>query len=94
MTKIVIVDQSSFEKMALDVEEIKKSIAELKNGRHEGFLTVQDAARIYKICPRTQLIWRNKGILGFTQVGNKIYYRTSDFESLSENHHIKSRKNQ
>lgn len=34
------------------------------------------------ISSKTAQVWRDKGIIGFSQIGNKIYYRTDDIREL------------
>ena len=38
--------------------------------------------KIMNISKRTAQEWRNKKIIEFSQVGNKIYYRLSDIQKL------------
>jgi hypothetical protein len=38
--------------------------------------------KLMNISKRTAQEWRNKKIIEFSQVGNKIYYRLSDIQKL------------
>ena len=44
---------------------------------------------LMNISKRTAQKWRNKKIIEFSQVGNKIYYRLSDIKKLLNENYIK-----
>ena len=46
------------------------------------FFDNQEFMKLMNISKRTAQEWRNKNIIKFSQVGNKIYYRLSDIQKL------------
>ena len=44
------------------------------------------------ISVKTAQSWRDSGLVSFSQIGNKIYYRVSDIKELLEKNHRKSSK--
>ena len=62
------------------VEEIKKEVQNLKN--KTTFLDNQEFIQMMHISKRTAQFWRDKGVIGYSQVGCKIYYKISDIEEL------------
>ena len=46
------------------------------------FIDNSEFIDLMKISKRTAQTWRDNGIIAFSQVGNKIYYRTLDIEEL------------
>ena len=46
------------------------------------FFDNQQFMKLMNISKRTAQEWRNKKIIEFSQVGNKIYYRLSDIKKL------------
>ena len=46
------------------------------------FLDNQEFLQVMNISKRTAQSWRDEGIISFSQVGSKIYYRFSDIEEL------------
>ena len=46
------------------------------------FFDDQQFMKLMNISKRTAQEWRNKKIIEFSQVGNKIYYRLSDIQKL------------
>jgi hypothetical protein len=48
------------------------------------FFDNQEFMQLMNISKRTSQQWRDNKIIGFSQVGNKIYYRLSDIQKLLE----------
>jgi len=44
------------------------------------------------ISVKTAQNWRDQGIISYSQINNKIYYRISDIKELLNKYHVKSRK--
>ncbi len=78
-----------------DYDIIKKELAEVReylkgiSKPEERFFTNQEFIKLMKISQKTATTWRNEGKIGFTQEGNKIYYRMSDIELFLEKFHKK-----
>lgn len=54
------------------------------------WLTGEDVISILRISTRTLSSYRTRGIIPFSQIGRKIYYKTSDIEEYLNQHYIKS----
>lgn len=46
--------------------------------------------KLMNISGKTAQMWREKGIIGYSQIGSKIYYRVSDIKAVLEKHHKQS----
>ena len=55
------------------------------------FLDNQEFLQVMNISKRTAQTWRDSGIIPFSQVGAKIYYRFSDIEELLNKNYKKSK---
>ena len=55
--------------------------------RLEDWLDNQDVMQILHISPRTLQTLRSNGILPFSRIGNKLYYRRSDISRILNNHY-------
>ena len=54
------------------------------------FFDNDEFMKLMNISKRTAQEWRNKKIIEFSQVGNKIYYRLSDIQKLlNDNYNTK-----
>ncbi len=76
--------QSKLEKITSQLDNLGK-----QNPLTERWLDNQDVCTILKISSRTLQNYRDKGILPFSQIGNKIYYKASDIEKHLENNYVK-----
>ncbi len=47
----------------------------------------QEFLQIMNISKRTAQTWRDEGIISFSQVGSKIYYRMSDVQKLLDSNY-------
>ena len=56
------------------------------------FLDNQEFLQVMNISKRTAQSWRDEGIISFSQVGSKIYYRISDIEELLNKNYKKSKR--
>jgi hypothetical protein len=55
--------------------------------RLEDWLDNQDVMQILHISPRTLQTLRSNGLLPFSRIGNKLYYRRSDISRILNNHY-------
>jgi len=51
------------------------------------WLDIQDVCELLHISKRTLQSYRDKGILPFSQVGAKIYYKANDIQKHLEKHY-------
>ncbi|MGI4760526.1 MAG: helix-turn-helix domain-containing protein [Janthinobacterium lividum] len=47
----------------------------------------EEALQLLGVCTRTLQTWRNTGVIGFSQVGKKIYYPYEEVERLLRQHY-------
>lgn len=50
------------------------------------FFDSQEFLQIMNVSKRTAQYWRDSGIIGFCQIGHKIYYRLSDILDFLNKH--------
>jgi|GEM_PF-1431651 len=73
------------------LEKMDKHFAEFANKTEFQDDPVIDHYRfleLMKISSKTAQYWRNKGIIGYSMIGNKIYYRVSDIKDLLDRYHV------
>jgi hypothetical protein len=49
-------------------------------------LSNEDVIRILKVSPNTLQVWRNQGLIKFSQVGKKLFYRIEDLIQFLDDH--------
>lgn len=52
------------------------------------WLTSEEVCRLLKISKRTLQSYRDNGILPFSQIGRKIYYKASDIDDYLDAHYV------
>ncbi len=50
------------------------------------FITNDEFIQMMGICGRTSQNWRDQGLISFSQIGRKIYFRMSDVAVFLENY--------
>lgn len=66
------------------LEEKSKKSGDLLS---EKWLDSSEVVRVLKISSRTLQNYRDRGILPFSQIGPKIYYKASDIENYLNDHY-------
>lgn len=56
------------------------------------FLDNQEFLQVMNISKRTAQQWRDSGVIAYSQIGAKIYYRFSDINELLNKNHKKAIK--
>ena len=83
------------EKMFQEIQEQLKDLTVILKGKQQMgpddlFCDNQEFLQIMNISKRTAQLWRDTGYIGFSQLGNKIYYRIKDIQDLlTENYNPK-----
>ena len=75
------------EKMFLEIKEQLKDLKAILTKSQllnpdDLFCDNEEFLKIMKISRRTSQFWRNTGVIGFIQIGNKIYFRLKDIQEL------------
>ncbi|HQL70268.1 MAG TPA: helix-turn-helix domain-containing protein [Bacteroidales bacterium] len=54
------------------------------------WLDIQETAQLLKVSKRTLQSYRDNGVLSFSQIGGKIYFKASDIEDHLKKHYVKA----
>ena len=89
--EIVVIESKTFEQIRQRFEDFTKQVKNLcRDGQDkEKWLGNEDVCRLLKISMRTLQSYRDNGILPYSQIGRKCYYRVSDIENLISKSQIK-----
>lgn len=81
---IVAIESKTFEKMKERFENFTRQVKILcgDNQDKEKWLGNDDVCSLLQISKRTLQSYRDNGILPYSQIGRKCYYRVSDIEDL------------
>lgn len=87
--EVITLEYSVFQEIVETLNTIRESI-----GRNDGkkpsietWLTTEEVSKLLKVSKRTLQNYRDEGKLGFSQIGSKIYYKSSDIDAFLDNHY-------
>jgi len=91
---LVAIDSQAFEALVKEVKEIKEKLNQKSSDYplSERYLDIQETCQLLHISKRTLQNYRDQGIIPFSQIGGKIYFRASDIEEHMKRHYIKGFK--
>lgn len=89
---IIAIESQAFQEILNNLNEIKENIKHKskQSPLSETWLDIQETCQLLKISKRTLQAYRDNGILPFSQIGGKIYFRASDIEDHLQKHYIKA----
>jgi excisionase family DNA binding protein len=73
----------------LDLLDRKLNEKSKPNPLSETWLDTQETCQLLKISKRTLQAYRLNGILPFSTLGGKVYFRASDIEKHLDQHYVK-----
>mgnify|MGYP003833550829 CR=1 FL=1 len=82
--------KAQYERIQKKLDLIEAKLIFNKQFPNDQFLDNPKFMELMGISGKTAQSWRDKGIIGYSQIGSKIYYRLSDIRELLEKHHIHS----
>lgn len=88
--EVVTVQSQAFQEIVKKVDEIHKRLDSKEKEPKEKWLDNQEFLQLLKISKRTAQHYRDSGMISFSQVGAKIYYRLADVEELLKSHYNKA----
>lgn len=83
----VILSKDQYQDILAKIEAINTSIIKNSKEPEDSFLDNQEFIQLMNISKRTSQSWRDEGIVSFSQVGGKIYYRMSDVQKLLDSNY-------
>ncbi|TXK74544.1 helix-turn-helix domain-containing protein [Mesonia sp. HuA40] len=88
--KAIILSTEQYTDLVNRLDELNKKLEEKQKSPKEVFLDNQEFLQLMNISKRTAQTWRDEGVISFSQIGSKIYYRMSDVQKLLDNNYRKA----
>lgn len=90
--ELITFDSEAFKEIIRNINEIKSNLNSKGNQSplSENWLDIQETCQLLKISKRTLQSYRDNGILSFSQIAGKIYFRAADIEEHLKKHYIKA----
>ena len=90
--EVVTIQSQTFQELVGKLEAINQRLTQKEKEPKDKWLDNQELMLLLKISKRTAQHYRDTGLISFSQVGNKIYYKLSDVEELLKTHYNKAFK--
>ncbi|MDD2306833.1 MAG: helix-turn-helix domain-containing protein [Prolixibacteraceae bacterium] len=88
----VIFSKEQYTELMNRMDVIQTALAEKQKDLKDSFLDNQEFIQLMNISKRTAQSWRDDGIISFSQIGSKIYYRMSDVQKLLDSNYSQAFK--
>ena len=83
---VITMESEAYKSLVQKLDSIEAKTAPKPQSPENTWLDNQELCLFLKVTPRTLQNYRDHGILPYTQIGGKIFYRQSDvFKVLEEN---------
>lgn len=89
--EIIAIEKRTFEQMVQHLENFVRQVKNLCGSSHDSgkWMDNTEVCELFQISPRTLQSYRDKGVLSYSQIGRKCYYKTTDIEQLVSQSQIK-----
>lgn len=90
--ELVTFESEAYKEIISNINEIRSNLNNKGSNSplSETWLDIQETCQLLKISKRTLQSYRDNGILPFSQIGGKIYFRAADIEDHLRKHYIKA----
>jgi hypothetical protein len=87
--QVITIESEAFKSLVHKIESIEAKTVTKQQPPEHTWLDNQELCQLLKISTRTAQNYRDNGVLPYTQLGGKVFYRQSDiFRVLEENHSL------
>ena len=86
---VITIETDAFQKLMSKMEDIESKLNLRKDTTplSEKWLDNQDVCQLLRISKRTLQHYRDSGLIPFSQIGSKIYYKATDIEAHLKKHY-------
>lgn len=89
---VITITSEAFNEIVKKIDGISTRLNAKEKEPKEVWLDNQEFMQLLKVSKRTAQHYRDTGLISFSQVGNKIYYKLADVEQLLKTHYNKAFK--
>lgn len=91
--EVLTIQSEAFQELIGKLDAINHRLTAKEKEPKEKWLDNQEFMLLMKVSKRTAQHYRDSGIISFSQIGSKIFYKLSDVEELLKKHYNKAFKN-
>ncbi|HZX74072.1 MAG TPA: helix-turn-helix domain-containing protein [Cyclobacteriaceae bacterium] len=87
--EVITIESQAYKELLAQLQQIKSQLDSLKKMAplEDTWLDNNEVVQLLKVSKRTLQTYRDDGKLSFSQVGSKIYYRSSDIDNFLKRHY-------
>ena len=90
--EVITLQSEAFHEIMKKMEDIQRQLKAKEKEPKDIWIDNDELAKMLKVTKRTIQNYRDNGIISFSQIGSKLYYRLSDVEDMLMKHHNKAFK--
>jgi hypothetical protein len=84
MQKVIAIDEQSFQEIINKLEKLEQGAATQKTEVSIGWLSNDQFCEALQISKRTAQNYRDNGLIDYTLISGKVYYKKSDIDAMLE----------
>lgn len=84
---VVLLSSQQYQDLLKRLDKIQQEVSNKQKSPVDTFIDNQEFIQVMNVSKRTAQSWRDEGIISFSQIGSKIYYRMSDVQALLDKHY-------
>ena len=88
--EVLTIQSEAFQELVGKLDAINYRLNQKEKEPKEQWLDNQEFMQMMKVSKRTAQHFRDTGVISFSQIGSKIYYKLSDVEELFKKHYNKA----
>jgi hypothetical protein len=85
--EVITMQSEAFQELIRRMDDINSAVTQKQKNPQDVFVDNQEFIQLMNISKRTAQAWRDDGIISFSQVGSKIYYRMGDIQKLLDSNY-------
>lgn len=82
-----VITQDQYDKLLQRLDDLQKELSQKQRNPKEAIYDSADVMQVLNISKSTLQRMRDEGLIGFSQVQNKFYYRQSDINEMLDKHY-------
>ena len=90
--EIRMIEGKTFERLKISIADLQAQIDTLYTEPENNWLDNQAVCRILNISKRSLQIFRDKGLIPYSQIGHKCFYKQEDVKGFLERNRIELTK--
>lgn len=90
--EVITLQSEAYKDLVKKLDEINTRLNAKEKEPKEIWLDNQEFLQLLKISKRTAQSYRDTGLISFSQIGSKIYYKLADVEEMMKSHYNKAFK--